>query len=347
MKKKSILLLAIIMIATVFASCGKGEKEKLYVFNWGDYMDMNVIEKFEAETGIEVVYETFATNEEMHVKLKKGGGNYDVVFPSDYMISKMIAEDMLEELNYDNIPNIKNIDSSFLNKGYDPESKYSVPYTWGTLGIVYDPEKVDVEDLKSWNVLWDKKYKNEILMIDSVRDALTPAFIKNGFSINSKEQKELDAAKEELLKQIEVVEPMYVGDQGKTMLLQGEASMFLTWIGEAKQIIAEDNKFKYAIPDEGTNMFFDSICIPKGAKNKVAAEKFIDFLSRGDIAAENYNYVGYPIPNKAALELLPEEVRMDKDSYPDKSLLDKCEVFVYLGEYVEKYNEAWSKIRSK
>lgn len=346
MKKRIALFLALIIMMISLASCGGEKKEKVYVFNWGDYMDMEVIKQFEEETGIEVVYEEYATNEDMYFKIKNGGSNYDVIFPSDYMISKMIAEDMLEKIDLNNIKNYSNIGDEFKNLGYDPKNEYSVPYTWGTLGIIYNPEVVKEEEI-SWDILWDTKYKGEILIVDSVRDALVPAMVRNGFSINTKDIGELEIARDELIKQKELVNPIYVGDNGKAMMLQGEASIFLTWIGEAKQLMAQDDKFKYALPKNGGNKFFDAICIPKGSKNKENAEKFINFLTDAKIAAKNYEYVGYPIPNVEALKLLPEEVKSDKASYPEKEILNKCEVFLYLGDTDDDYNRVWTEIKAK
>ncbi|WBW99330.1 ABC transporter substrate-binding protein [Oceanirhabdus sp. W0125-5] len=346
MKKSVLLIFSILMAVTLLVSCGGKEKEKLYVFNWGDYIDTELITKFEEETGIEIVYEEFSTNEEMYLKIKNGGSNYDIIIPSDYMISKMIKEGMLEELNYDNISNFKFIDEKFRDLPFDPNNKYSVPYTWGTLGVVYNPEVIK-EGITSWEDLWKEEYKNEILMVDSMRDALVPALIKLGYSENTTDLKELEAARDELVRQMKLVNPIYVGDQGKTMLLQGEGSIFLTWSGEAGQIQANDDKFVYVIPKEGSNKWFDNMCIPKGAQNKEAAEKFIDFMTRPEVAAQNIEYIEYSTPNKEAFKLLSEEVQNNKTSYPDDEILEKCEVFIDLGDFVEEYNRVWTEVKVK
>ena len=335
-----------------FASPASNE---LYVYNWGEYIDESVIQDFEAETGIHVVYDLFETNEEMYPVIEAGGVAYDVVCPSDYMIQKMVENDLLAEIDFDNIPNIDQIDPEYMerSKAFDPENKYSVPYTWGTVGILYNDKRLEelgVEPPDSWMDLWDPRLSGEILMQDSVRDAFMCALKPLGYSLNSTDPGELEEAKELLIQQKPLVQA-YVIDQVRDKMLGEEAAVGVIYSGEMLylQELAEGKDFhlEYVIPEEGTNLWIDSWVIPKNARNKENAEKWIDFLCRPDIALRNFEYITYATPNRGAFELLDPELQQNKAVFPDWDSLQDAEVYQYLGDEVDSlYNELWKEVKS-
>lgn len=340
-KSKLILILALsLIVATVVTGCGE-DKPKLSVYNWGDYIDKQVIKDFEEEYGIKVIYEEFDTNEDMYIKAKKST-DYDVIFPSDYMIDKMVKEDMLAKLNFDNIPNYKYINDRFKNLGFDPKNEYSVPYMWGTVGILYNKDLVK-EPVKSWDILWDKKYKDQILMLNSQRDSIGVALKKLGYSMNSTNDKELEQAKQELIKQKPLVFS-YIGDEGRDIMINDEATLSVVWSGDAAYAMQENPKLDYAIPEEGTNYWFDNMVIPKTSKNKKVAEQFINFLCRPEVAVKNAEYIGYAIPILEGVKELPKEITENKVLYPEEKDLKNVDVFVDLGEYIKKYDKIWTEI---
>ena len=341
MKKFAVLA---VLLAVFLFSCAAAEK--ISVYNWGDYIDPETIKMFEKETGIDVEYMVYETNEDMYMKIANGNSSYDVIFPSDYMVERMIREKLLQKINWDNIPNVANIDSRFMNRSYDPQSEYSVPYTWGTMGILYN--KSMVEDIPhSWQTLLDDNYAMNMLMLNSPRDTIGVALLMCGYDLNSTDDAELEAAKELLIKQKPMV-LAYVVDEVKDKMIAGEAAVALVWSGDATACMPENEDLDYVIPEEGSNIFFDAICIPANARNVSGAEKFIDFLCRGDVAAKNYEYVGYAIPNTAAIEIVgEEEYNASPVNNPPQELLDKCEVFKYLGEETKKYDQIWTEIISE
>lgn len=330
---------------------------ELYVYNWGEYIDEDVIDQFEEKTGIKVIYDMFETNEEMYPVIEAGGVNYDVVCPSDYMIQKMRENDLLAEINFDNVPNLDQIDPTYLemSKSFDPENKYSVPYTWGTVGILYNTKKLEelgMDVPTKWSDLWDERLDGEILMQDSVRDAFMVALKKDGYSMNSDNEDELQQAKQDLIDQKPLVQA-YVIDQVRDKMIGGEAAISVIYSGEMLYIQNEvkdlglDYDLKYVIPEEGTNLWIDSWVIPKNAKNKENAEKWIDFLCRPEIAKQNFDYITYSTPNKGAFDLLDEEIQNNKALFPDIDSLKDSEVFEYLGDEVDAvYNELWKEVKS-
>ena len=342
--KKTILALAV--LALVCCPLLALAQETLSVYNWGDYIDVEVLDQFEQETGIKVIYETFETNEDMYAKIAMGGSSYDVIFPSDYMIERMIQENLLQKINWENIPNVANIDPRFLHEDFDPEAAYSVPYTWGTMGILYNKEMVE-ETPTSWDTLMDETYTMDMLMLNSPRDTLAIALVMCGHDLNSTDPAELEDAKNLLIEQKPMV-LAYVVDEVKDKMIGGEAAVALVWSGDATYCMSENEALDYVVPEEGSNIFYDSICIPANAKNVAGAEKFIDFMCRADIAAKNYEYVGYAIPNTAAIELLgEEEYNASPVNNPPQEVLDKCEVFRYLGEDTKLYDQIWTEIISE
>ncbi|WFA09456.1 spermidine/putrescine ABC transporter substrate-binding protein [Tissierella sp. Yu-01] len=344
-KYKSIFLLIVILSIAAFAvGCGEN-KPKLNVYNWGDYIDTEVLDQFEEEYGIKVVYDTFATNEDLYVKLKQGGSSYDVIFPSDYMIERMIREDLLVKIDRNNIPNLDKIGEQFLNLSYDPTNDYSVPYMWGTVGIIYNKTMVD-EELDSWADLWNEKYEDQIIMLNSQRDSLAVALKKLGYSLNSRNENELEEAKAELIKQKPLVYA-YMGDEVKEAMISGEAAIAVVWSGDAVYMKWENPDLEYVIPEEGTNLWFDSMVIPKNSQNKEAAEKFIDFMTRPDIAAKNVEYIGYSSPVPEAVELLDEETQNDPVAYPSEEDIENTEVFNDPADIIQTYDRIWTEITSE
>lgn len=351
MKKFIATLLLAAMTATLLTGCSssKSENGEVYVYNWGEYIDPEVIEMFEEETGIKVVYDEYETNEIMYPKVSAGTSNYDLICPSDYMIQKMIDNDLLQEINFDNIPNAKaNIDPEYFeqSKGFDPENKYSVPYCWGTVGILYNKTMVD-EPIDSWSVLWDEKYADNILMQASVRDAFMVALKLNGHSMNSTDTAELEAARDLLIEQKPLVQA-YVVDQVRDKMIGGEAAIGVIYSGEAIYTQRENPDLEYVIPKEGTNVWIDSWVIPKNAENVENAEKFIDFLCRPDIALMNFDYITYSTPNSAARELIEDEdIKNSTIAFPDLTQYSGLETFSYLGEEAdEMYNNYWKEVLS-
>ena len=323
--------------------------EKLVVYNWGEYIDPEVLTIFEKETGIDVIYEEFETNEILYPKISSGAIAYDVICPSDYMIQRMIKNDLLSEIDFDNIPNLKNIGKQYLEQSrqFDPENKYSVPYCWGTVGILYNKTMVD-EPVDSWSILWDEKYKDSILMQDSVRDAFGVALKYLGYSLNSTDLDELTEAKNLLIEQKPLVQA-YVIDQVRDKMIGNEAAIGVIYSGEAIYTQKENSNLEYVIPKEGSNIWIDSWVIPKNAEHKENAEKFINFLCRPDIALMNFDYITYSIPNSAGRELIEDEsMRESNIAFPDISQLKNCETFNFLGDENEIiYNQLWREIKSK
>lgn len=341
--KMKVFLFSLIILSLFLSGCKK-TKPTLYVYNWGDYIDESILEEFEKEMDIKVIYDTFATNEDMYVKIKSGGSSYDVIFPSDYMLTRMREEDMLEKIDLDQIPNYKYLDSRFMGNEYDPSNAYSLPYMWGTFGILYNTTMVD-EKVDSWDILWDPKYAKQILMLDSQRDSIGVALLKLGYSLNTLDYGQLVEAGNLLKKQKPLV-LAYVVDEGKDKMIAGEAALALTWSGEAGYACKVNSDLAYAIPKEGTNIWFDVMAIPKGAKNKEGALKFMDFLCSPEISLRNAKYTGYATPNSAAKAMLPEEIRNDRSSYPEEEDLVNAEVFVNLGKTLKEYDRIWTEIKA-
>lgn len=342
---KSITLLALVFaIAITTAACGES-KESINVYNWGDYIDMDVVRDFEEEFGIKVVYGDYATNEDLYVKLKQGGSSYDVIFPSDYMIERMIREDLLMKVDKANIPNIEKIDDKFLSLDYDPTNEYSVPYMWGTVGIIYNKTMVS-EPLDSWEDLWDEQYEGQIVMLNSQRDTLAVALKKLGYSLNTRNISELEEAKAELIKQKPIV-MAYQGDEVKDTLVVGDAAIAVVWSGDAVAMIRDNPDLEYVIPTEGTNLWFDAMVIPKNANNKEAAEKFINFMTRPDIAARNADYIGYSSPIPEAVEMLPEDIQNSNVAYPSDEMIENTEIFKDPMDIIVEYDRIWTEITSE
>ena len=348
LKKKYVVLLVAVLAVLAMAGCNKREYKngELYVYNWGEYIDRSVIDMFEEKYDIKVYYDEFEENEDMYPIIENESFIYDVVCPSDYMISKMIQNNLLAELNYDNIPNVKNIAPEYLEKaeGFDPGNKYAVPYCWGTVGILYNRTMVDGE-ITSWSAIFDEKYAGEILMIDSVRDAMGIALQYLGYSMNSTNETELLAAKELLKQQYPLVQA-YVVDAVRDKMIGGEAALGVIYSGEAIYTQRENSDLVYVVPEEGSNTWIDAWVIPANAKNKENAEKWIDFMCDPEIALMNFEEITYSTPNQAARELIEDDdIRNSEIAFPGENILGRCMTYIYLGEemdalYIRLFNEA-------
>lgn len=347
--KRFIGVFALLILMTFLIGCNKSGGEKVYVYNWGEYIDMETLALFEEETGITVVYEEYEQNEDMYPKVQSGAVSYDVVCPSDYMIQKMIENELLYQPNFTNIPNLKYIDSSYLESAqeYDPGNKYSVPYCWGTLGILYNKTMVD-EPIDSWEVLFDEKYSGEILMIDSVRDAFAIALKYFGYDLNSTNEAELEEAKSLLHEQYPLVQA-YVIDQVRDKMIGGEAAIGVIYSGEAIYTSRENPDLEYVVPKEGSNVWIDGWVIPKNSKNKENAEAFINFMCRPDIALMNFDYITYSTPNSGAWDLIEDEgIKNSPVAFPSDEILDRCTAFRYLGEEMEAiYIQKWNEVKGE
>ena len=342
--KKIIMLIALILTIGIL-TVGCGEKiPEINVYNWGDYIDKSVLDDFKKEFGIKVNYDMFETNEDMYIKVKQGGSNYDVLFPSDYMIERMIREDLLLKIDKDNVPNLDKIDEKFIDLDFDPNNDYSVPYMWGTVGIIYNKTMVD-EEVNSWDILWDEKYEGEIIMLNSQRDTIGIALKKLGYSMNTRNIEELQKAKEELIKQKPLVSA-YMGDNIKDAMVAGEGALAVVWSGDAVAMIRDNPDLEYVIPKEGTNLWFDNMVIPNTAENKEGAEKFINFLCRPDIAARNTDYIGYSTPIPEAIEMLPDDIKNSRVAYPSDEEIENVEIFKDPTDIISEYDDIWTTLQS-
>lgn len=343
MTRKNLFLKILFSLCIIFllSSCNKRDGNVVNMYNWGEYIDKEILDEFTKETGIKVNYETFVTNEDMYLKIKQGGSNYDIVVPSDYMIEKMIKEDMLEPIDKSKISNYGNIDEKFLNKKYDPESKYSVPMYWGTLGILYNKNLVDGE-ITSWSDLWNEKHKYKIVMLDSSRDSLAVALLKNGFSMNSRNKKELEIAKKDLIEQKKSI-LAYLVDETRDNMLAENAGIAVMYSGDATELLDSDEKFEYVTPKEGTNLWFDSMVILKDSKNKENAHKLIDFLIRKEILKKNMEYTYYAVPNQ---EVIGENELVKSISEIDDEYFKKMEVFKDPSDFVKEYDNIWTDVKA-
>ena len=348
-----LLLGASVLLAAAFSGCakkgeeGEADSNVLVVYNYGEYLDPDVIDLFEEETGYKVLYDVYETNEVMYPKVAANPSQYDVICPSDYMITKMAEEGLLAELDMDAMPNAKKyIGEEYweMSKAFDPENKYSVPYFWGTVGIMYNTSMVD-EEVTGWDILWDPKYYDNILMQDSVRDLFAVALKKLGYSLNTTDPEKLEEAKELLIEQKPLVQA-YVVDEVRDKMIAGESALGVIYSGEAEYSRWENEDLAYCIPEEGTNVWVDSWVMTKESKHKKAAQEWIDFLCRPDIALMNFEFIYYSTPNIGAKELMDEELLENDVLFPDISKYD-LEALQYLGPEAERlYYNLWKEIKS-
>ena len=341
------LSICILMISIFFVGCSKNtDSEEINFFNYGENIDEETLKEFEKEYGIKVNVETFDDMEAMYQKVKSGGTKYDVILVSDAIMPRMINENLLQKLNKDNIPNISQMDEEYLNLDMDPGNEYSVPYMFGTVGLIYNKDVVKVK-VDSWDILWNEKYKDKVFMFDTYRDTLGVALKKLGYSLNTTNEKEIKEAEELLLKQRELVNPIYGVDNGTVMIPAGESDINMIWSGEGLNLQDEYPNLEYVVPKEGANFWIDSLCIPSNATNVEGAEKFINFVSDKESALRIADEIGYTTPNKEARLEQPKEVRDNPNAYMTKEVMDRCEIYVDLPKDVKRlYDDAWLNIKS-
>lgn len=316
-----------------------GSSDTIIIYNWGDYIDPELLTKFTEETGYKVIYETFDSNEAMYTKIKQGGTNYDIAVPSEYTIDKMVKEGLLLPIDYSQVMGMEHIDERFLNLSFDPNNQYSIPYFWGTLGVVYNTKMVDEGAIQTWNDLWKPEFKDSILFIDGAREMLGIALQSQGYSLNENDAEIVKAAGVHL-KTLMPNAKAIIADEMKMYMAQEEAAVAVTFSGEAATMLDENENLAYVLPEPATNVWFDNIVIPKTASNLPGAYAFISFMNEPENAAQNAEYVGYSTPNKDAIPLLPEEVTSDESFYPSAEQIEHMEVYENLGpELLGLYND--------
>ncbi|WP_283678941.1 ABC transporter substrate-binding protein [Lentilactobacillus sp. Marseille-Q4993] len=354
--KRLLIAITSLLIICAGLAFGSNELQKttgdtgskvLNLYNWGDYIDPSLITKFQKETGYHVNVETFDSNEAMYTKIKQGGTNYDLTVPSDYMVQKMKQDKLLIPLDKSQLTGISNYGQDYMNKTFDPGNKYSLPYFWGTLGIIYNDKYIKKGSIAHWNQLWDKKYKNRIMLIDSARDIMGLSLISMGKSVNTTNTADLKAAKRKLDKLAPNVKAV-VADEIKMYMAEGEAPLAVDWSGEAAEMMSQNSHLHYVVPTEGSNMWFDNLVIPKTAKHFTAIYKFLNFMSEPENAAKNAEYIGYSTPNTKAFKLLPKQIQTDKQFYPDQQVIDRLQVYKNLSQQkVEQYNDLYLEFKMK
>lgn len=358
MKKFASLFLAALMVCPLLTACGSDSSVstpngEVNVLNWGEYISdgqddtLDVVKKFEEETGIKVNYSVCPDNETLYSTLKSGGSGYDVIVPSDYMISRLINEGMLEKLDFDKIPNFSDVDEQFINPAYDPTNEYSVPYMWGTVGIIYNTSMVK-DPITSWSALFDKKYAGQVLMINNSRDAIGVALKDLGYSYNTTDKNQITQAVDLLIQQKkDGIVQAYVMDEIFDKLEGGEAAIGVYYAGDYLTMAANNPDLAFVVPSEGSNIFTDAMCIPKGAANKDNAEKFINFMCSTEIGQANCEAIGYSTPLKSVKAALDPSITSDPVAYPSQEVLSRCEPFLNLPDDILKfYDSEWLRLKA-
>lgn len=357
MKRIVLLVMALLFVLLPLASCAtstnsasveaEGENVTLYFLNWGEYLEPSLIAEFEtANPGIKVQQKLVQSNEEMYAICSTEGTQIDLLVPSDYLVQQLMAANLLAEINLENIPNFQYVEAAAKTRTFDAESKYSIPYMMGTVGIVYDTTKVD-DVVDSWEILWDEKYAGQIVMYDSIRDSIMVALSLLGYDINTTDEAELAEAGELLIQQKQdgLVRNYGTDDIKDTMIGSG-ASLAVDYSGAAVVAIMENPDLNYIVPKEGSNVWVDNLVVLESSPNKEAAEKFINFLCDPAVAAKNAEYIGYTTPNAAAVDLLSEELLTNPAYLISDDVLARCEYYVDLGDDLEKYNDVWMKLKT-
>ncbi|MCL1935119.1 MAG: ABC transporter substrate-binding protein [Defluviitaleaceae bacterium] len=344
MKKLLLLSFSIFLIGCGTSAFTTNTSNEIHLFNWGLFLEPELLDIFYEETGINVITSEYESNEAMYARFTAGTDLFDIMIPSDYMVSRLINEGLLRPINFDNIPNMEHIDTQLLNRNFDISQRYSVPYKWGTLGILYNTTMIN-HDVTSWDSLFNPNYAGQILMYNSERDAFAVALSRLGYSINTTNIEHINAARDMLISQLPLVQA-YVTDTVMSMMVDGEAALALVYSGDASWSILSNPDLNYVIPEEGSNLWINSLVIPHNAPNPEGAEKFINFLLRPDIAARNTDWVGYTTANFTAREqglINPELTSLASfDISPED--YNRLEVFVDLGEYRELITNAFTQV---
>ncbi len=320
-------------------STGSGNKQTLTIFNWGEYIDPALIKQFEKESGYKVIYSTFDSNEAMETKIKQGGTHYDLVFPSESIIPKMLENELLLPLDHQKIHGMEHLSPFLLNQSFDPENQYSLPYFWGTLGIMVNTDVIAEDAIQRWDDLWNPTFNNSILVLDGSRETMGISMQSLGVSLNEKDPQKVLPTIEKLATLRPNIKAVLT-DEIKTLMIQNDAPIGLGYSGDAAYVISENPAIKYIVPEDGGVIWTDNFAIPKTVKNLTGAYDFINFMLRPEVAKQNAEYVGYATPNEAAKALLPSEVTEDETFYPTLEAIEKMEHYEYLGQKtVELYND--------
>lgn len=345
------LLIFIVSFALIYIvnmlnkSEGYAGNNTLTIYNWGDYIDPELIKHFEEESGLKVIYQTFDSNEAMMTKIKQGGTTFDISIPSEYAIDKMKGDNLLLPIDHSKLPNLQYIDEQFLDLSFDEGNQYSIPYFWGTVGVVFNPNLVGDLTFDSWDDLWDEQLKNNVFLLDGAREVIGMGLNSLGYSLNDTNEAHLQEALQKLSKLTPNVKAI-VGDEIKMLMAGEEAAAALVWSGDAAEIMDENDVLDYIVPSEGSNLWFDNMVIPSTARNIDGAHQFINFMLDPEVAAQNAEYVGYSTPNAAALELLDEEISGDERFYPDEELTSRLEVYANLGpKMLSHYNDLFLEFK--
>lgn len=357
--RRTVCVLLAILLALPFAAgvlttpaSAAGSDVTINVYNWGQYISdgtdgyIDVNAAFTEATGIKVNYMTFDTNESLYTKLKTGGSTYDIIIPSDYMAGRLIAEGLVQEIDFGNIPNYAYIDEAYKNTAYDPDNRYSVPYTWGTTGVIYNTKYVDPADIGGWDLLWNSKYAGKILMFDNNRDAFAIAESSLGYSLNTTSESELRACSELLAHQKPVIQ-QYVMDQIYDKMIGEEAWIAPYYAGDFLMMQEENEDLEFYFPEEGFNLFIDCMMIPASAEHKAEAEAYINFLLDPAICGENLDYLGYSAPETAAKEYMDPEMAENEIAYPSAETLANSESFLYLPQETNQLMDSlWLEVKT-
>ncbi len=346
MKRIISLVLCCFAIMMVLSGCGE-KKQSIKVYNAGEYIDTELIAEFEKQNNCDIIYETFDSNETMYTKLMSGE-KYDVLIPSDYMIERLIKEDYLQKLDKSKISNYEEINEKLLGQPFDVNNEYTVPYFWGTVGILYDKTIVDEKDLAlGWEILRNEKYADEIYMYDSERDSFMIALKALGYSLNTSNKEELEKAYAWLLEQNEKVNPIYIGDEVIDSMISGNKAMAIVYSGDAAYIMSENENLAYYQPEEGTNIWIDAMVMTKNCEKTDLAQKFMDFMTNPENATRNSEAVGYSSPVKVAFEKIKNTVYEGIDSYVPRQDNENDEFFRYQDPETKKFcAELWTKVKS-
>lgn len=347
MKKYLLPLLLSLLLVLPLSACGGSSADNVVnVYNWGEYIDESIFEDFTAQTGIKVNYQTYDSNEALYGKLAGGASGYDVIIPSDYMVAQMIEEDMLEPLDFENIPNFSDVDPVLLNPEYDPENRYSVPYMFGILGIIYNTTLVDEdENMETWDVLWNDRYSHDILMFDNSRDTFGIALKRLGYSYNTADPAEIIAAVDQLVAQKPLLQGYFM-DKIFEKMEGANCAIGVYYYGDYLTMVENNPDLAFAVPQEGTNRYVDAMCIPKGSEHKANAEAFINFMCSTEAGLANVEETWYSSPLLSVREALDPEVAEDPNAYPDQAFMEAMtETYTCLPTEIRTlYNDQWVRL---